>query len=52
MSVRVMARMDRTIKITDKVHNMLKSMVENKDETFSDIIERIADFYKKEHPKK
>jgi hypothetical protein len=49
--MRSMTRMDRTIKITDEVHKQLME-VGGKSETFSDVILRLLDYYKKGHPKK
>jgi hypothetical protein len=37
--------MEKMIKISAEVHKT------NKDETFSDIIAKLADYYKKGHPK-
>jgi predicted CopG family antitoxin len=46
MNVKAMPRMDRTIKITDEVH---KALIEigGKSETFSDVIMRLIEYYKK-----
>jgi predicted CopG family antitoxin len=43
--------MGRTIKITDDVHKMLLELGA-KSETFSDIIKRVSEYYRKAHPKK
>jgi chromosomal replication initiation ATPase DnaA len=34
------------------IHKTLKDLSTNKDETFSDIIAKLADYYKKGRPKK
>jgi predicted CopG family antitoxin len=47
-----MPRMDRTIKITDEVHKMLIDLSSSKTETFSDVILKLGDYYRKGHPKK
>jgi hypothetical protein len=46
ISVKAMPRMDRTIKITDEVH---KALIEigGKSETFSDVIMRLIEYYRK-----
>jgi galactose-1-phosphate uridylyltransferase len=38
--------------LSAEVHKTLKDLSTNKDETFSDIIAKLADYYKKGHPKK
>ena len=44
--------MEKMVKISTEVHKTLKDLSTNKDETFSDIIAKLADYYKKGHPKK
>lgn len=46
MSLKLLPRMGRTIKISDEVH---KSLIEigGKAETFDDVIKRLVEFYRK-----
>jgi hypothetical protein len=51
MSVKLVARMGKTIKITDEAH---KALIElgGKSETFADVIMKLVEYYKKGHPKR
>jgi predicted CopG family antitoxin len=51
-TVKVSPNAEKTVKISKEAHKALADLSTNKYETFSDIIIKVTDYYKKGHPKK